>query len=232
MLARDLMTGTAVTIAPDATVADAARMMAEKGVSGLPVVDLSGELVGIVTEGDLLRRKELGSETRRTWWSRLFRDDKSLAGEFAKAHGRFVREVMTRNVVCVRHDTPLGRVAELLWTLDVKRLPVLKNGALVGMISRRDVVRSLAKLAAIEARPQKASDDEIAHGVLSRIDNAPFVAAIQVQLTVTDGVVEVAGTVSSENQRQAVLAMIEETPGVARVIDRITVNASSVVPNP
>lgn len=209
MLARDVMTGAAVTIAPDATVADAARMMVEKGVSGLPVVDLSGQLVGIV-----------------------FRDDKSLAGEFAKAHGRFVREVMTRNVVCVRYDTPLGRVAKLLWTLDVKRLPVLKNGALVGVISRRDVMRSLAKPAAIEARPQKASDNEIAHGVLSRIDNAPFVAAIQVQLTITDGVVEVAGTVSSENQRQAVLAMIEETPGVARVIDRITVNASLVVPNP
>ena len=232
MLARDIMTGTAVTIAPDATVADAARMMVEKGVSGLPVVDLSGQLVGIVTEGDLLRRKELGSEMRRTWWSRLFRDDKSLAGEFAKAHGRFVREVMTRNVVCVRCDTPLGRVAKLLWTLDVKRLPVLKNGALVGVISRRDVVRSLAKLAAIEARPQKASDNEIALGVLSRIDNAPFVAAIQVQLTITDGVVEVAGTVSSENQRQAVLAMIEEPTGVARVHDRITVNASLVVPNP
>ncbi len=109
MLARDVMTGAAVTIAPDATVADAARMMVEKGVSGLPVVDLSGQLVGIVTEGDLLRRKELGSETRRTWWSRLFRDDKSLAGEFAKAHGRFVRKVMTHNVVCVRYDTPLGR---------------------------------------------------------------------------------------------------------------------------
>jgi len=183
MLTRDVMTGAAVTIAPDATVADAARMMAEKGVSGLPVVDLSGQLVGIVTEGDLLRRKELGSETHRTWWN-------------------------------------------------VKRLPVLKNGALVGVISRRDVVRSLAKLAAIEARPQKASDNEIAHGVLSRIDNAPFVAAIPVQLTITEGVVEVAGTVSSENQRQAVLAMIEETPGVARVIDRITVNASLVVPNP
>lgn len=229
MLAGDAMTSAAVTIAPDATVADAARIMAERGVSGLPVVDQSGQLVGIVTEGDLLRRKELGSETRRTWWARLFRDDKSLAAEFAKAHGRFVREVMTRNVVCVRYDTPLGRIAELLSTLDVKRLPVLKNGALVGVVSRRDVMRSLAKLAAIEARPQKASDDEIARGVLCRIDNAPFVSAIQVQLTITEGVVEVSGTVSSENQRQAVLAMIEETPGVARVIDRIAVNAAFVL---
>jgi CBS domain-containing protein len=231
MLARDVMTGAAITIGPDATVADAARIMAEKGVSGLPVVGLSGQLVGIVTEGDLLRRKELGSETRRTWWARLFRDDKSLAGEFAKAHGRFVREVMTRNVVCVRYDTPLGRVAELLSTLDVKRLPVLKNGTLVGVVSRRDVMRSLAKLAAIEAQPQKAGDDEIARSVLSRIDNAPFVAAIQVQLTITGGVVEVSGTVSSENQRQAVLAMLEETPGVARVIDRLIVDAALVGPN-
>jgi CBS domain-containing protein len=231
MLASDVMTGAAITIAPDATVADAARIMAEKGLSGLPVVGLSGQLVGIVTEGDLLRRKELGSETRRTWWARLFRDDKSLAGEFAKAHGRFVRQVMTRNVICVRHDTPIGRVAELLSTLDVKRLPVLKNGALVGVVSRRDVMRSLAKLAALEAQPQKASDDEIARSVLSRIDNAPFVAAIQVQLTITAGVVEVSGTVSSENQRQAVLAMLEDTPGVVRVIDRLTVDAALVGPN-
>ena len=231
MLASDVMTGAAITIAPDATVADAARIMAEKGLSGLPVVGLSGQLVGIVTEGDLLRRKELGSETRRTWWARLFRDDKSLAGEFAKAHGRFVRQVMTRNVICVRHDTPIGRVAELLSTLDVKRLPVLKNGALVGVVSRRDVMRSLAKLAALEAQPQKAGDDEIARSVLSRIDNAPFVAAIQVQLTITGGVVEVSGTVSSENQRQAVLAMLEETPGVARVIDRLIVDAALVGPN-
>lgn len=231
MLASDVMTGAAITIAPDATVADAARIMAEKGLSGLPVVGLSGQLVGIVTEGDLLRRKELGSETRRTWWARLFRDDKSLAGEFAKAHGRFVRQVMTRNVICVRHDTPIGRVAELLSTLDVKRLPVLKNGALVGVVSRRDVMRSLAKLAALEAQPQKASDDEIARSVLSRIDNAPFVAAVQVQLTITAGVVEVSGTVSSENQRQAVLAMLEDTPGVVRVIDRLTVDAALVGPN-
>jgi CBS domain-containing protein len=231
MLAGDAMTSDAVTIAPDATVADAARIMAEKGVSGLPVVDASGQLIGIVTEGDLLHRKELGTETRRTWWARLFRDDKSLAAEFAKAHGRFVRQVMTRNVVCVRHDTPIGRVAELLSTLDVKRLPVLKNGVLAGVVSRRDVMQSLAKLAAIEDRPQKASDDEIARGVLSRIDNAPFVAAVQVQLTITEGVVEVTGTVSSENQRQALLAMIEETPGVAQVIDRITVDSALAVPN-
>ena len=231
MLASDVMTGAAITIAPDATVADAARIMAEKGLSGLPVVGLSGQLVGIVTEGDLLRRKELGSETRRTWWARLFRDDKSLAGEFAKAHGRFVRQVMTRNVICVRHDTPIGRVAELLSTLDVKRLPVLKNGALVGVVSRRDVMRSLAKLAALEAQPQKASDEEIAQSVLSRIDSCPFVAAVQVQLTITAGVVEVSGTVSSENQRQAVLAMLEDTPGVVRVIDRLTVDAALVGPN-
>lgn len=230
MLAGDAMTRAPVTVEPNATVADAARIMAERGVSGLPVVEPSGHLVGIVTEGDLLRRKELGSEQRRTWWARLFRDDKSLAAEFAKAHGRFVREVMTRNVVCVRHETPIGRVAELLSTLDVKRLPVLKNGALVGVVSRRDVMRSLAQLAAVKSRPQQASDDEIARGVLSRINSAPFVSAIQMQLAVCDGVVEIAGTVSSEDQRQAVLAMIEETPGVARVVDRMTVNGSLVAP--
>ena len=231
MLARDMMSSPAITIALDATVADAARTMAEKGVSGLPVVDASGRLAGIVTEGDLLRRKELGSETRRTWWERLLRDDRSLAGEFARAHGRFVREVMTRNVVCVRDDAPVGRVAELLSTLDVKRMPVLKDDALVGVVSRRDVIRALAKLAAAEARPQKASDDEIARALLSRVDKAPFVAVVQVRFTVTDGVVEVAGALSSESQRQAVLALIEETPGVDRVIDRLTVDASLFVPS-
>jgi len=230
MLACNVMTSPAITIAPDATVADAARTMAEKGVSGLPVVDATGRLVGIVTEGDLLRRKELGSETRRTWWARLFRDDRSLAGEFAKAHGRFVRRVMTRKVVCVRDDAPVGRVAELLTTLDVKRVPVLKDGALVGVVSRRDVIRALTKLAAAEARPQKTSDDEIASALLRRVDKAPFVATVQVQLTVMDGVVEVAGNVSSESQRQAVLALIEETPGVDRVVDRLTVDASPFVP--
>jgi CBS domain-containing protein len=230
MLACDMMTSPAITIALDATVADAARTMVEKGVSGLPVVDATGRLVGIVTEGDLLRRKELGSETRRTWWARLFRDDRSLAGEFARAHGRFVRGVMTRNVVCVRDDAPVGRVAELLSTLDVKRMPVLKDGALVGVVSRRDVIRALAQLAAAEARPAKVSDDEIANALLSRVDKAPFVAVVQVQLAVTDGVVEVAGHVSSESQRQAVLALIEDTPGVDRVVDRLTVDASLFVP--
>ncbi len=232
MLACDMMTSPAITIASGATVADAARAMAEKGVSGLPVVDGSGRLVGIVTEGDFLRRKEFGSERRRTWWARLFRDDTSLAGEFAKAHGRFVREVMTRNVACVRDDAPVGRVAELLSTLDIKRMPVLKDGVLVGVVSRRDVMRALAKLTAAGARPRKVSDDEITRHLLRSIDRAPFVAVVQVQLTVTDGVVEVAGTVSSESQRQAVLAMIEETPGVDRVVDRLIVDASLVVPNP
>lgn len=228
MLARDVMTADPIAMAPDATVAEAARLMADKDVSGLPVVDSSGQLVGIITEGDLLRRKELGSETRRTWWASLFHNDKSLAGEFAKARGRFVREVMTRNIVCVSDDTAVGRVAELLSTLNVKRLPVLKNGALVGIVSRRDVMRSLAKLSAAEERLQKVSDYNVARGVLSRIENAPFVAAIQVHLTVTDGVVEIFGTASSENQRQAVRAMIEETPGVSGVIDRMTVSSSSV----
>ncbi|MGB6347293.1 MAG: CBS domain-containing protein [Methyloceanibacter sp.] len=228
MLACNIMTSPAVTVAPDATVADVARTMAERGVSGLPVVDASGRLVGMVTEGDLLRRKELGSEMRRSWWVRLFRDDKSLAGEFARAHGRFVRGVMTRNVVCVRDDTPVGRVAELLSTLDVKRLPVLKDGAIVGVVARRDVIRALAKLAEAEPQPHTASDDEIARCLLRSIDRAPFVAAVQVQLTVTDGVVEVAGSVSSESQRQAVLAMIEETPGVHRAIDRLTVGGWSL----
>ena len=231
MLAGDAMTPAPVTVEPDTTVADAALIMAERGVSGLPVVDRSGQLVGIVTEGDLLRRRELGSEQRRTWWARLFRDDKSLAAEFAKAHGRFVREVMTRNVVCVNHETPIGRVAELLSTLDIKRLPVLKDGALVGVVARRDVMRSLAQLAAAKRSPEKASDDEIARSVLSQIDKAPFVAAIQMRLAVSDGVVEIAGTVSSEAQRQAVLAMIEDTPGVARVVDRMTVNASLAASN-
>jgi CBS domain-containing protein len=230
MRACDIMTSPLVTIAKDATVAEAARTMAETGVSGLPVVDAMGKLAGIVTEGDLLRRKELGSEIRRSWWARLFRDDKSLAGEFARAHGRFVREVMTRNVVCVRDDTPIGRVAELMASLDVKRLPVLKDGALAGIVSRRDVIGALAKLAEAEAQPQKASDDEIARRVLRSIDQAPFVAAVQVQLLVTDGVVEVAGAISSENQRQAMLAMIEETPGVRRVVDRLAVNASLFAP--
>lgn len=143
MQAGDVMTTWVATVAARATVREAARLMAERKISALPVLDDEDRMIGIVSEGDLLRRAELGTETAGSWW--LVALAKDAAADYRKTHGVTVSDVMTRRVVSVARTTPLREVAQLMQKHRVKRLPVLDAGRLVGVVSRADLVRSLAK---------------------------------------------------------------------------------------
>jgi CBS domain-containing protein len=143
MQARDVMTTGVATISTDSTVREAARAMLERRVSALPVLDEADRMVGIVSEGDLVRRVELGTETQGSWWLLPLAD--GAARDYRKTHGVAVREVMSQPVIGVRPATPLAEVAALMQKHRIKRVPVLENGRLVGIVSRADLVRALAR---------------------------------------------------------------------------------------
>ena len=128
MQAKDVMTPNVVTVTPDASVKDIAELLLERQISALPVVDAEQKIVGIVSEGDLLRRPETGTERRRSWWLSLFSSSEERAADYVKGHGRRAEEVMTRNVVTVEEDTPLNKIAELLERRRIKRVPVVVGG--------------------------------------------------------------------------------------------------------
>src|SRR5580692_8794309 len=160
MRAMDVMTTDAITVDPETTVQSLATLLAERGISGAPVVDASGRLVGIVSEGDLLHRAEIGTARRhrvrrRSWWLDHFAGDQ--ARDYIKSHGRTVKDVMTRDVVAVTEDTDLGDVAALLEAKRVKRVPVMRDGKIVGIISRANIVRAVG---ATKGAPQQAGDGD------------------------------------------------------------------------
>jgi len=159
MRALDVMTTAVITVKPDASVREVAALLSTNGISGVPVVDESNRVIGIVSEGDLIHRIEIGTERqakrRRSWWLNSLASD--AAPDYVKSHGRKIADVMSREVVSVSETTELGSVAMLLETNGIKRVPVVKNGKLVGLISRANLVRALA---AAQAEPTLSNDDE------------------------------------------------------------------------
>src|SRR5580698_2421672 len=143
MIASDVMTRNVISVAPDATVAQAVELMLDRGISGLFVVDASGTLAGVVTEGDLLRRDELGTERHRPWWLRVLVSPGKQALDFTRAHGRKVSDIMTPEVICVDVATPLEEVVETMEKQRVKRVAVTENGHMVGVVARSDLLRAL-----------------------------------------------------------------------------------------
>ena len=144
MKAQDIMTREVATVRPETSVREIAALMMEKNISGVPVVSDDGAIVGIVSEGDLLHRAEVGTERKHKWWFQIFADSDAAAREYAKAHGLSARDVMSRYVISVRDDADLRDVADILDSHRIKRVPVLHDGRLVGIISRRDLVRALS----------------------------------------------------------------------------------------
>jgi CBS domain-containing protein len=140
------MTGRVVTVAPDASVLEAIRLMLERHISGLPVIDASGALVGVITEGDFLRRVETGTERKRPRWLELVLGPRRLAEEYVHTHARRVEEVMTREPITVTEDTPLDDVVKIMERRRIKRLPVMRGSQLVGVVSRANLLHALAAL--------------------------------------------------------------------------------------
>jgi len=223
MNASDIMTRQPICAAPETTIAEAARLMLQHHISGLPVTNASGAVVGVVTEGDLLRRAETGTQRQRTRWLELLLGPGRLAGDYVAAHARKVGEVMTSDVVSVAATESLESVVQLMEKRRIKRVPVVEGERLVGIVSRADLVRALVHKLTREAADAKRgrSDEEIRADIRAIIDKEPWGPRFSVDVTVEAGVVGLHGTVTDARERTAVNVAAENVPGVAAVRDHL-----------
>ena len=220
MNAADLMTSFVVSVKSDATIQEAAQLMLQYRISGLPVTDGGGAVLGIITESDLLRRAETGTEKRHTRWVSLLIGPGRMAQEYVRTHARQVGELMTERVFTVTPQTPLSDLVALMETKRVKRLPVVEQGQLVGIVSRADVMAALIGL--LSDRPVGAqTDGEIREQIVAEIDQQPWGPRGSVDVIVTNGVVVLKGTITDERERAALRVAAENVPGVRAVHDRL-----------
>jgi CBS domain-containing protein len=217
MRARDVMVRAVATTTPETTVEKVAGLMINLRISGVPVLDRNGQLVGIVTEGDLLRRAETGTERQRSRWSEWFSANSRLAAEYIKSHARRVEDVMTREVVTVGELADLGEIAELMETRHIKRIPVVHDGKIVGIVSRADLLQVLASGGATTA--DENSDRLIRERLLAELRTQEWASPAEANVVVSDGVVHFWGTVGSEEERTALRVVAENIPGVRGIED-------------
>lgn len=219
MKARDIMVAPVITAKPNTLIKNVAETLIHHRISALPVVDDTGRLVGIISEGDLLHRAEAGTEKRPSWWLRAFIGTDVLASEYVKAHARKVADVMTREVVTASPETPLHKVAALLGKYSIKRVPIVENGQLVGIISRANLVQAIA--GAGKSLEIPLSDSTIRDNLLTHLKNQEWAHINLLNVTVNGGVVDLWGIVDSENERRAIRVAAEATPGVVAVNDNL-----------
>ena len=220
MQASDVMSRSVVTVRPETDLAEAVKLLAEHDVSALPVIDAENNLVGILSEADLIRRVEIGTEKHRSWWLEAATGAATLAREYAKSHGEKVAEIMTPDVVSVAEDAPLSEIAALLERKRIKRVPVVKDGKLVGIVSRSNLIQALASVVGHIDQPA-ASDRQIRLELLSRLEGQSWTDFGSRNITVGDRVVHLWGLVGSPEERKALLALAETVPGVAGVCDEM-----------
>lgn len=220
MIVADVMTRHVLSVAPDSTVEEAASLMLQRGISGLFVVDAKGDLVGVVTEGDLLRRDEIGTQRHRPWWLRMLVSPGRQAADFTRTHGRKVSDVMTESVISVPHDADLTTVVELMETNRIKRVPVTQGGRVVGVVSRSDLLRALVGRARTDS-PTITDDRSIRAAILDGLDKQSWAPMTTLNVTVATGVVDVWGTITNDDERRAICVIAENTPGVQHVHDHL-----------
>jgi CBS domain-containing protein len=221
MKASDVMTRTVITVHEQAPIAEALQLMLGKAISGLPVVNCNNQLVGIITEGDLLRRAELATEGHIAWWKNLLFGPWYSAEEYVRTHARSVASVMTRETLCIAEDTPLSMIVEMMEQGHVKRLPVIKDGEVIGIVSRRDVLRPLSSMVG-DPLAGSATDASILQQVERNLAAQPW-SPRNISVTVKDGVVALTGTVSGFEQREALQVLIEGIAGVRKIRDQLLV---------
>ncbi len=218
MKVHDVMTWGAITVEPDASVARAVRLMLQNKISGLPVVDGKGQLVGMVTEGDFLRRGELGTQWQRPRWLEFLLGPGRLAAEYVRSSGQKVGEVMTIEPRTVTPATPLDEVVRLMERHRIKRLPVVQDGKLVGIVSRANLLHALASVAH-EVKAPAGDDATIRERILAECAKQSW--ATHVNVVVRDGVVGLWGVITDERERQAFIVAAENVPGVKAVHDHL-----------
>jgi len=230
MRAMDVMTTNVITVGPDTSVQALATLLSERGISGVPVVDADNRLIGIVSEGDLLHRVETGTDRRperltgkrRSWWLDTIAADQDLARDYVKSHGRTVRDIMTPDVITVSETADLADIAALLETSRIKRVPVVRDGKLVGIVSRANLVRALATAKGAPPADTEPDDRTIREKLLAELRGQKWVKLWASDLLVKDAVVHVwFSDDQPEAERQAFRVAAENIPGVKRVQEHI-----------
>jgi len=219
MKVADIMTQEVVSVAPETTVSEAAKIMLKERISGLPVINAAHVLVGIVTEGDLLRRVESGTEKTRPHWLEFMANPATLASEYVHSHGRKVSEVMTTKVTAATEDMSLDSVVDLMEKCRVKRLPVLRDGRVVGIIARANLLHALA--ASPPSTTVNPDDKAIREQLWMELSKRRWNAQ-QGNIVVQDGVVDIWGFITDERHRDAIHVAAENVPGVKQVRDHLT----------
>jgi CBS domain-containing protein len=219
MRVRDIMVAPVITASPNASVKSVAETFVRHRISAVPVVDDKGKLLGMISEGDLLHRAEAGTEKQRPWWLRAFVGPDTLANEYVKAHARKVSDVMTPQVITASPETPLHEVAALLEKHSVKRVPIVENGQLVGIVSRANLIQAVASAGKVLEIP--LSDSTIRDKLLAHLKTQNWVHTDLLNVTVSGGVVDLWGIVGSASERKAIRVAAEATPGVNAVNDNL-----------
>ena len=230
MKAADLMITNVISVGPDTSVQEVARILLEERISAVPVVGRNGQLLGIVSEGDLMRRAEAGTGRTRSWWSAFFTrrevratKREALATEFVKEHSRKVTDVMTRDVVTAAPDASLSTIANLLETNAIKRVPIVQQGKVVGIVSRANLLQALASLDKEADVTTQVDDAKIRRGVLAQLKVEPWTRPALINVIVQDGTVDLWGVVASTSEKTAVRVAAEVVPGVRVVNDHLVV---------
>ena len=212
MKAGDIMVKDVISVGPEAPVRSVALLMLERRISGVPVVDADRRVLGIVSEGDLIRRPEIATDHAPTGWLSMFLSDEERARDFVKSHGRKAREVMTQPAICVAPDTPLAEIVRLMERHRIKRLPVVEKGKLAGLVTRTDLLRAVVARQA--AAPVERSDEDLRQRIVLMLRGEDWASGAVVHVQVEGGVAQLWGTVESEDQREALLLAVRGVPGV------------------
>jgi CBS domain-containing protein len=223
MQAKDVMTKHVVSVPPDVEVRAAAETMIRNGISAVLVTDEHGALVGILSEGDLLHRRELKTQLQRPWWLQLFTSDRQLASDYVKSHARKVRDVMTTRVIAASPDSSLSEIARLFDRHHIKRVPVIENKKVIGIVSRANLVQALAN--AEELNSPGETDAALKREIDHRIADQPW-GRRPFSVYVNQGNVDIIGIVFDDNERDAIRIAAENTPGVRNVTNNLRVSSS------
>jgi CBS domain-containing protein len=222
MRAADIMTRDVITVAPEDSVQDVARLLVKQRISATPVLDSGGSVVGIVSERDLMRRAEIDTDEKRSWLRRAWAGRERLALDYVRTHAGKVADIMTSNVITANPDTSLRDIASLLEQNGIKRVPIVEAGKLVGIVSRADLLRAFAALP-VEPAARVVSDDEIRKRLYARLQSQHWISPSTLNVAVDHGVVEVWAAVNSHAERKAICVAAETIPGVIAVNDHIVI---------
>jgi CBS domain-containing protein len=219
---QDVMSADVISVSPNTSVREVAEILSRNRISSVPVVNGADRLLGLVRDGDLIRRAEIGTEPRRSWWQVFFYDAMEVSHDYVRSHGRKARDVMTLHPHTATVDEPLHKVAKRMARKRLRGMPVVRDERVVGMLSRSDLVRLLASQLAENAVSPNSNDDAIRERLIASIDSLPWNMRVHfINATVESGIAHIYGWVATEVERRALHVVAENTPGVSEVHDHL-----------